>query len=643
MNIIEQLIAAHPALWAVYGPDIGDFLHFGFLDGTLTNQEFQDGSVYMDEHPLYVYVEPPPPAETVDGLTINGWVNQHLDIFKAFGPYPATVLTHLLENKYITQQQYDDATKFLQAHPGWKLTAELTTPVSENIIGKALDSFGSYVIGLINNVANGVINGLISATGSLLDMYAHAISERIQNKFTGGWKEYFSGWMLDDDIPQSLQDELTRLKENATFYDMIKIVGYITLFDVGYLLGQLKAVFIKAQLDTTADYASLPPDIGSLITAYFRDTSQEETLKDLANRLGYPDASWDKYKIALKPYYLIQEIFALTRRGLLDPDKLVENIQKLGYTEEEATKLSELNNAIPGPSDLVRFSVRESYKDKYAKAFGTDMEIDDQFKADMLKQGYDEDWSKRFWRAHWELPSLEMGFEMLHRTNVGDTAIDDLMKAQDIMPFWRPFIKQITYRPYSRVDVRRMHRVGVLSPGEVKRAYLDLGYDDDKAQHMTDFTILYNQPQHKNLTRTDIEKSRKAYLISHHDAVIALINLGYSTEDAGIIIARIEHQQQAETEKLKIDSIHKNFILGKVSDHATTDALTKAGLEADNVNALMINWRLEKQMHVLDLNKAEVLKAHKAGITLEPSAKDRLVAMGYSKETADTLLEISMH
>ena len=52
---------------------------------------------------------------------------------------------------------------------------------------------------------------------------------------------------------------------------------------------------------------------------------------------------------------------------------------------------------------------------------------------------------------------------MLHRGVIDTAELDMLLRAQDVMPFWRDRLTAIAYRPLTRVDVRRMYKQGVLN------------------------------------------------------------------------------------------------------------------------------------------------------------------------------------
>ena len=78
---------------------------------------------------------------------------------------------------------------------------------------------------------------------------------------------------------------------------------------------------------------------------------------------------------------------------------------------------------------------------------------------------------------------------MLHRRIIDPDELKLLLRVRDIPSFWRERLVQLSYDPYTRVDVRRMYTAGVLSENEVFDTYLDLGYDEEHANNLTLWTL----------------------------------------------------------------------------------------------------------------------------------------------------------
>ena len=112
-----------------------------------------------------------------------------------------------------------------------------------------------------------------------------------------------------------------------------------------------------------------------------------------------------------------------------------------------------------------------------------------------------------------------MAFEMLHRRIIDEPKLRQLMAAQDIIPGWRDELIAISYRPYTRVDIRRMHDVGVLDEDEVYEAYQDIGYNDEKARTLTDFTIALNSDDPDDIEPLD-GLTRSSIIAAYKDGII---------------------------------------------------------------------------------------------------------------------------
>jgi len=150
-----------------------------------------------------------------------------------------------------------------------------------------------------------------------------------------------------------------------------------------------------------------------------------------------------------------------------------------------------LKTRLPSPTDIIRYAVREYWRPEISRPLGQWEEFPDELLKWTRKWGY-EDWGAwAEWVAHWTLPSVTQGFEMLHRRVITRGELENLLKAQDITPFWREKLIAISYAPFTRVDVRRMFKLGVLNRDQVYSAMLDIGYDPWKAEKMTDFYEVY--------------------------------------------------------------------------------------------------------------------------------------------------------
>lgn len=129
---------------------------------------------------------------------------------------------------------------------------------------------------------------------------------------------------------------------------------------------------------------------------------------------------------------------------------------------------------LPGPADLVRFQLREVYLEgRREELVGTeDRPVYDAF---MGQLGFSKFHADSYWGAHWTLPSISQLNEMLFRGVIDQDEWTRFIRFNDFEPGQIPNLQEIIFNPYTRVDVRRMHKMGILDETELLQAYADLG------------------------------------------------------------------------------------------------------------------------------------------------------------------------
>ena len=258
--------------------------------------------------------------------------------------------------------------------------------------------------------------------------------------------------------------------------------------------------------------------------------------------------------IALKKQFAppAQLMLAMFRKAM--PRISVEKrLAAMGYDGPDIIAIMKTAEPIPGPGDLVRFAVREAWRDDVAEAWNYDEDAPPQLGEYLAKHGYDPEWAVRFWRAHWALPSIQQGFEMMHRAIIKPDVLQDLLKVSDIPEFWRENLTKMSFRTLTRVDIRRMHAMGVLGEEEVLKSYLDFGYSPKNAKQMLDFTIKFNDNDPESprartlaLSRSVIIQAYQRGLINNAEAQTRLMNAGYGTEDLTLILSLADWQGEID-------------------------------------------------------------------------------------------------
>lgn len=352
---------------------------------------------------------------------------------------------------------------------------------------------------------------------------------------------------------------------------------------------------------------------------------------------------------------------------------------------------------LPGPGDLVRFGLREVW-DATRRPELLAEQAPTAYYVFMQQHGFNFDRAADFWAAHWVLPSVGQLNEMLHRRVIDSATWDRFVKYNDFDPTVRPWLKAISYNPYTRVDARRMWDLRMLNEDELKDNYLDLGYDEEHAEKMTIWTKIYvlatelrarfskgwiteadirtalvqagmpadrvneyiekiikadadeRVAKERDLTKTDITRSVKKGLLSVEEGIARLMDLGYDEDEATFIIESTV--TEAKSEEIEADrdlskaDIIEGVSLGYFTETQGITMLKKLGYNETEAKYI-IDIRVPPKAPVKlakerDLTKAEIVKGVKKEIITWAQGSTMLQDLGYDVYEADFILAINI-
>jgi len=374
---------------------------------------------------------------------------------------------------------------------------------------------------------------------------------------------------------------------------------------------------------------------GDAIQAYQRgEISREQVLNDLRMR-GYNET---RAEILLRTGFQVPDLAALysmNLRGLPGGENLVERFRDLGYNPEDAQALADLKFYIPPPQDLITMAVRDVFNPERVAEFKQNEDFPEEFAFWAEQQGISRDWAEKYWQAHWVLPSVQMGYEMLHRRVIDEQQLRNLMSAQDIIPGWRDALIAISYSPYTRVDIRRMYDVGVLNEQEVFEAYQDIGYDKVKARTLTDFTVELAgdddelPDELEGITRSSVIASYKDGVIDRTtaDELLDLVGVGAEARAVYLTSADLDIDREERLDEVElILTEYENGARGLLSAQLELNNLPLTQLEKEKTEKKLRRIRVKK---IKMPTKAQLDKFFSAGLIDDEEYEDQLERMGY--------------
>ena len=389
------------------------------------------------------------------------------------------------------------------------------------------------------------------------------------------------------------------------------------------------------------------PPVDVLITAFRREFITEGDTIDAVKKLGFSQEDVDLFQNVDKLQLDASTIITLWLRKIIKTDELNERFGKLGFLPEDQELLKAHSQIVPGVADLIRFMVRDVFSPDITAKFGQFEGFPEEFKELGERIGLSEFWARNYWAAHWELPSITAGFEMLARGVINNDTFNTLLRAKDVMPFWRNKIKAIAFNPFTRVDVRRMHKFGILTEEQVFQSYKDLRYDDEKAKNLTAFTLKLNEPKKEvefsnpvETPQRQIEGFLKRGIITESDAIGLLITLGFEQEDAELVVRSVDLFAQFEIRDEKISDTIELAVLGAISPEQAEEELFKAGFETEEVSRAINKIHTGKQKKIKIPSIENLTEMAKKGIISADVYQSALQNSGFSKDWAEKLTRL---
>lgn len=439
-------------------------------------------------------------------------------------------------------------------------------------------------------------------------------------------------------------------------------------------------------------------DVGeSLVLSLFeRGFITEEEARLRLQQLGYLRVR--DVNLLLAPYNPPPpaEALILRNRNQISDEQLDEYLYKSGYRRQsERDRIASLRFEIPGPSDLVRFAVREVFAPELAMRYGFDQEMPEDFRTWIDKQGfgtqfevtdpisgkkYPMDWAKAHWWSHWQWPAPTQAYSMRQRMratggpNNGPRdpsglvfSADDLsalLRGSDYPPHWRPYLESISFRKPDRQDVAYMYTFGQIDREEAAEKYQDAGFgpkDSGDLVTLLDYRIRFRQFQ-QNIQRAKfriinayrigtIGRSQAASLLyfttlqnlADINAFIALSqternDIALADPYVKIQLDSIDTDVRAKMIAQAIAGIRRNFIALNITDQQALSLLNSLGITQARATDYVNVWKWQLYRKGKQFSAAQIQRFAVRGLLSLTDALSRLTRLGYTVGDAYIIL-----
>ena len=455
-----------------------------------------------------------------------------------------------------------------------------------------MPAFGTQLLEGLTNPVGLLADGIKDAAGSILNSFFGDIAEDAVERIEPLIK------MFEEEL--SVNPELRKITAPGLL-PVAAIGGLIAGFALPMILSSVASTALSPfaeKLRQRMNSLARPGLMGvtDAIQGQQRGFMSQDLATTISDRHGFPDDQIASLVQLIKTRPGTMDIIDYWRREILTDEQAETELRNLGWDQRYRTLLKQAAFPPPGVSDLIRMAVREVFSPEVAEAFGQFEEIPDQYLIWAKRVGLSDEWARNFWAAHWVLPSVQQGFQMLHRNVITGEDLERLFVALDVMPFWRQPLKDISFRPFTRVDVRRMFALGVLDRSGVLRSYLDLGFAPDKAENMTEFTVKWvestrkvEKDRERDLTKSDILGLFNDGLLDESVATAHLRRMGFDDNESDLLIGREILQEMRRDRKADIALIVDQAKIKVLTFSEAQDKLNGLDLTSKELSKAMID------------------------------------------------------
>lgn len=328
----------------------------------------------------------------------------------------------------------------------------------------------------------------------------------------------------------------------------------------------------------------------------------------------------------------------LVNRGEMSEGEATAKLTDAGLSPEDARSVIGLREVFPGPQDVVRFAVREVYTPALRQALGYDEEFPGPAVPDAARVGVSEEELRKYWAAHWQLPSVTQGFEMFHRGVIDRPTLEALLKALDIPAVWRDRLLQISFNPITRVDVRRMAQIGILGEEDVYRRYRDVGYSDEDARALTEWTFALQTEGERELTKAEVLGLYDARALKKDETSGLLKQLGYADSAVTLMVGLVESKRARRAQSLTASTVRSQFTRWKLSERDAVTQLDRLGVAPEERDELITVWKIEREIREPSLSTAVLQRLLRKGILGPDRFAEELQRQGWASEEVEWLL-----
>jgi hypothetical protein len=382
-----------------------------------------------------------------------------------------------------------------------------------------------------------------------------------------------------------------------------------------------------------------------------------------------------------------KEFLDIANRQCWSDGRVNDGLKRYGYYQEKNRQwVSNLRYDIPGPADLVRFSVRHVWEPDLLRDLGYDQEFPQIIDAWHRFKGLDYSlftgdapfreqidlcqgegtaaafaqlyvdagvsqptWAKAYWWSHWVLPSPSQGYLMWARLNplrdrkwdgpemegldFGYPDLELLLRANDYPPKYRPLLAAIS-RPIPGIRYARQFAAnGVYTYQDLYQWTQRQNYTHQDGLDITD-SIWRDAQKAKSKAAAckECQAALAAYevgILDRTDLVEQLIGYGLDAAQAEAEAAGADTTIGLKRAREVVAAVRRQFLLGGLDSLGAARILQHFGIVATRVEQYVTDWELESSFKFREIGAQKLIQWRCKGLISKDDLTVRLGNLRY--------------
>lgn len=334
-----------------------------------------------------------------------------------------------------------------------------------------------------------------------------------------------------------------------------------------------------------------------------------------------------------------------------------DKLREIGITDDEDREIAKaLYDEIPPVTDLLRFAQRNVTFPDIVARFGLEDEFKrfwfGQLKDGLTAQGISEEWAKLYWRSHWITASVGQAQESLQRLRPGrvDKAIefnkddfDNVMRENDILPFWRDRLRFLSYTPPGIRFIRELFNTRTIDDTKAIDMLEDIGYTHDDAKRlwesMTKMRARTLAAQGHGYTVAEIAKLYGEQGMTLAEAKKAMKALYYTDAETDKLIERVRKDRSIAKRVKFVAALQHGFVSGAFPEGQCRQELTNQGYIPIEVDDFISEWTVERNSHLHRGSPNELIQWFKHGLISVTELAGRLLSVGFDANAVNRTIQ----